>query len=238
MKEDVHTETLMRAVLDRKNGLRTNAHLSHVFHMTVPDSDEVLCITDAVINILPTLDQKLDIAKKTIKLLHALENPNPKVAILSSTEVETEAMQFSLDAAKISMLASKGALSGATIDGPLAFDLAVSPEATRINGLDSPVAGNAEVLLVPNIETGNALFEQMVCFMSATAAGIVLGAQVPIMLTSRADPAVACLASAALVAIFIQSLVDRIETIKPVAICVFQSNRGISMVVCVPDGCS
>lgn len=202
MKGHVHTDDLVRAVLHRDRGLRTGRRLSHVFHMTIPGTDTPLCITDAVINILPTASDKIDIARNAVKLMHALGKPTPRIAVLSGTEVPSVQMPSSVEAAEIAARAAKGEIEGAVVAGPLSFDIAVSPDAARIKGTDSAVAGNADVLLVPNVEAGNFLFKQMVYFMSATAAGIVLGATVPIILTSRTDPAVARLASAALVSVY------------------------------------
>ena len=204
MKGDVHTDVLLRAVLNRDAGLRDGKFLSHVFHMTLPGSDNALCITDAVLNVLPSLEQKRGIARNAIALLHGIGYAEPRVAVLSATEASSAAMPSSLDAAALAGEAGEGAFAGAVVDGPLAFDLAVSREAARIKGVDRPVAGNTDVLLVPNIETGNALFKMMVHFMSAAAAGIVLGAKVPVLLTSRADPAAARLASVALAAAYLQ----------------------------------
>ncbi|MEM7084158.1 MAG: bifunctional enoyl-CoA hydratase/phosphate acetyltransferase [Pseudomonadota bacterium] len=197
VKGDVHTDVLLRAVLDKSRGIRTESLLSHVFHMTVPGSDQSLCITDAVLNVLPTLAQKQAILENAITLLHALGNPDPKIALLSAAETVSTAMPSSVEAAALRDWAQTHRLN-ATVDGPLAFDLAVSPEAATIKGLQSAVAGRSDALLVPNIETGNALFKMMVYFQAASAAGIVLGARVPIMLTSRADPPAARVASAAL----------------------------------------
>jgi phosphotransacetylase len=202
MKGHVHTDTLLRAVLNRAAGLRTDNRLSHVFHMTIPGSNKTLCITDAVINVQPSVVDKIHIAQNAINLMHALGNPMPHMAILSGTEEVTRSMQSSVDAAELTKLAKMGALRGAIVDGPLAFDNAVSLEAANIKGINSPVAGNADILLVPNLESGNFLFKQMVYFMSATAAGIIMGAKVPIILTSRADPAEARLASCALASIY------------------------------------
>ncbi len=201
MKGDVHTDVLLRAVLARDLGLRTGRLLSHVFHMSVPHSEQVLCITDAVLNILPSLDQKIEIARNAAGLMHALGNADPKIALLSATETETAAMPSSVEAASIARMAQATPFEGFSVDGPLALDLAISPEAARIKGVTSEVAGQADVLLVPNIETGNALFKMMVYFNSAAAAGLILGARAPIMLTSRADPPAARLASAALASI-------------------------------------
>lgn len=202
MKGDVHTDTLMRAVLNRDNGLSTGQHMSHVFRMTIPGSDSAVCITDAVINVLPSVEQKIAIARNAIELLQALGHARVRVAVLSATEVETAAMPSSIEAAEVCRSLTDGLPEGVDVEGPMALDIAVSAEAAKTKGFAGSVAGQADVLLVPNIETGNALFKMMVYFMGATAAGIVLGARVPIMLTSRADPAEARLASAALAAIY------------------------------------
>ncbi|MEH6473132.1 MAG: bifunctional enoyl-CoA hydratase/phosphate acetyltransferase [Halopseudomonas sp.] len=206
MKGHLHTDTLLRAVI---GSLRTASRLSHVFHMTLPGSDKALCITDAVINVAPTVIDKIHIAQNAINLMHALGNPKPHMAILSGTEEVSRSMQSSVDAAELTKLAKMGALRGAIVDGPLAFDNAVSLEAANIKGIDSPVAGNADILLVPNLESGNFLFKQMVYFMSATAAGIILGAKVPIILTSRADPPEARVASCALASIYAHYLANK-----------------------------
>ncbi|OMH36574.1 bifunctional enoyl-CoA hydratase/phosphate acetyltransferase [Motiliproteus sp. MSK22-1] len=211
MKGHIHTDTLLRAVLSRGAGLRTDRRLSHVFHMTIPGTDKPLCITDAVINVAPSVVDKIHIAQNAIDLLHSLGNMNPRMAVLSGTEEVNRSMQSSVDAAELKKLASIGALRGAIVDGPLAFDNAVSQAAADIKGIDSPVAGNADILLVPNLESGNFLFKQMVYFMSATAAGIIMGARVPIILTSRADPPEARLASCALAAIYADYAREQIE---------------------------
>jgi phosphotransacetylase len=205
MKGDVRTDVLMRAVLNRSTGLCAGQFLSHVFHMTVPGSDMALCISDAVLNVAPTLDQKARILRNAISLLSSLGNAAAKVAILSASESESAAMPSTVDAAELARMAEQGAFPGAIVDGPLAFDLAVSAKAAKTKGFESTVAGDADLLLVPNIETGNALFKMMVHFMSAAAAGIVLGAKVPIVLTSRADPVAARLASVALASIYSSS---------------------------------
>jgi phosphotransacetylase len=202
MKGNVRTDELMRAVVHRTRGIRGKRRPSHIFHMTVPGSDNSLCITDAVINVLPKVKQKIDIANNATEFLHALGNSNPKIALLSATEVPTDQMPSSIEAADVVDKARAGAITGATVDGPMSFDIAVSRKAAKIKGVTSPVAGDADVLIVPNIEAGNALFKQMVYFMSATAAGLVVGTTVPIALTSRADPPEARLASAALASIY------------------------------------
>lgn len=201
MKGQVHTDALMSAVVNRDTGLRTGRRLSHIFHMTIPERDRVLMITDGAVNVLPNTDTKMHITQNAVDLAHALGNTNPKVALLSGTESVLDAMPSSVDAAEVVKRANNGEITGATIDGPFAFDNAISPDAARLKGVDSPVAGHADILVAPNIETGNGLFKMMAYFMSATAAGIVMGAQVPIMLTSRADPPEARVASAALAAI-------------------------------------
>lgn len=201
MKGHVHTDALMRAVLSRAAGLRTGRRISHIFHMTVPGRDRVMYITDAAINVQPGVDDKLDIVRNAVDVAHALGTAEPRVAVLSGAETVNAAMPSSVEAAEVAKRANNGAVDGALVDGPLSFDNAVSPEAAAIKGVDSPVAGRADILVVPTLESGNFLYKQMVYFMSATAAGIVIGARVPIVLTSRADPPEARLASAALAAI-------------------------------------
>ena len=200
MKGHVHTDTLMRAVINPDTGLRTDRRVSHAFYMTVPQRTGSLVITDAAVNVAPEVDQLMDILGNVVPMMHALGNAEPKVAVLSATEQASAAMPSSEVAETVAKRA-RGEVAGALVEGPLAFDNAISPQAARVKGLDSAVAGCADVLLVPNIETGNALFKAMVYLLSATAAGIVLGAQVPIVLTSRADPPEARLASAALGAV-------------------------------------
>lgn len=200
MKGHVHTDAFMMAILNRESGLRTGRRLTHVFHMTVPDTERALLITDAAVNIAPDLETKFEAIRNAVGLAWALGVDGPRVAILSGTEEATERMPSSMDAASLTERAA-AELDEALVHGPLAFDNAVSPEAAQVKGIDHPVAGNADILLVPNIETGNALFKMMVYFMSACAAGIVLGAKVPAILTSRADPPEARLASAAIASI-------------------------------------
>jgi phosphate acetyltransferase len=200
MNGQVHTDVLMRAVFNRDTGLRVGRRISHVFHMTIPERTGSLLITDAAVNVSPDVATKLDIIRNAVDVLHALGNSKPKVAILSATEQASESVPSSVAAAEVSQLA-RDQISDALIDGPFAFDNAISPEAAAIKGIDSPVAGQADMLLVPNIETGNTLYKSMVFLMSATAAGIVVGTRVPVILTSRADPPEARLASAALATI-------------------------------------
>ena len=201
MKGHVHTDALMAAVVDRDTGLRTGRRLSHVFHMTVPGSDRVLMITDGAVNVAPDAGVKLDIINNAVGLSHALGNAEPRVALLSGTESPIPAMPSSMEAREVVARANNGAVTGALVDGPFAFDNAVSPAAAELKKIGGPVAGRADILVVPNIETGNGLFKMMVYFMSGLAAGVVTGAKVPIVLTSRADPPEARFAAAAIAAI-------------------------------------
>lgn len=198
MKGHVHTDALMRAVVNKDTGLRTGRRLSHIFHMTVPGSDRVLHITDAAINVSPDVSTRIDIARNAVSLCHALGNERPRVAVLSATESPIAAMPSSVEAAEIVRLARAGEIKGAVIDGPFALDNAISPAAAALKGVEGEVAGQADVLVVPNIETGNALFKAMVLMVGGLAAGIVMGAKVPIVLTSRSDPPEARLAASAI----------------------------------------
>ncbi len=198
MKGHLHTDALMRGILHRDAGLRTDRRVSHVFHMTAPGRQRVLHITDAVVNVHPGVDDKVDIVHNAVGLAHALGTAEPKVALLSGAETPSPNMPSSIDAAEV---ASRVSDAKAVVDGPLGFDNAVSPEAAAVKGIDSPVAGHADILVVPNLESGNFLFKQMVYFMSATAAGVVVGVKVPVVLTSRADPPEARLAATAIAAI-------------------------------------
>ena len=202
MKGHIHSEALMQEALQRNQGIRLKRRPSHAFYMTVPGDEQGICITDAVINVLPRVKQKIAIARNVIELMHALGNPKPRVALISGTELSMPEMPSSMDAAEIVKEAENGALPGAEIAGPMALDVAISKQAATIKGVNNAVAGNADVLLVPNLEAGNVLFKQMVYSVSANAAGLVLGMKVPIMLTSRADPPEARLASAALASIY------------------------------------
>ena len=202
MKGHIHSEILMQEALQRKQGIRLKRRPSHAFYMTVPGNEQGICITDAVINVLPRVKQKIEIARNVIELMHTLGCPRPRVALISGTEVSTPEMPSSMDAAEVVEEAKNGSLPGAEIAGPMALDVAISEQAATIKGINNAVAGKADVLLVPNLEAGNILFKQMVYSMSATAAGLVLGMKVPIMLTSRADPPEARLASAALASVY------------------------------------
>ena len=201
MKGHVHTDVLMRAGVHRTSGLRTGRRISHVFHMTIPGRDKVLLITDGAVNVMPTVNTRMDIIRNAVDMAHALGNPKPRVAVLSGAEVVNPSMPSSVEGAEIVDRARKGEIDGCLIDGPFAFDLAVSPKAAKIKGVDSPVAGRADIVVVPNIEMGNGLFKMMVYFMSGLAAGVVMGAGVPIVLTSRADPPEARFAATLIAAI-------------------------------------
>ncbi len=189
MKGSLHTDELAAEVISKERGLRTNRRISHVFLMDVPTYPRPLLITDAAVNIEPTLADKVDIVQNAINLAHILGIPEPKVAILAAVETVTPKMRATLDAAALCKMADRGQISGALLDGPLAFDNAVSIVAARTKGIRSAVAGQADILVVPDIESGNMLAKQLEYLADAISAGIVLGAKVPIVLTSRADSA-------------------------------------------------
>ncbi len=197
MKGSLHTDVLMHAVLDPQTGLRTARRVSHVFVLDAPAYPRPLLVTDAAINIYPTLEDKVDIAKNAIELAHALGIDRPNVAILSAVETVNPKIISTLDAAALCKMADRRQITGAVLDGPLAFDTAVSAQAAAIKELVSPVAGVADVLLVPDLESGNMLAKQLEYLGGAEMAGVVLGARVPIVLTSRSDSARARLASCA-----------------------------------------
>ncbi len=197
MKGSLNTDELLSAVVQRETGLRTARRLSHCFIMDVPGHPQVLTITDAAINIFPTLEEKVDIVQNAIDLLHAMGNELPKVAILSAMEMVNPKLQTTVEAAALCKMADRGQITGALLDGPLAFDIAISPEAAKIKGITGPVAGYADILVVPDLEAGNMLAKSLSFLMDADSAGIVLGARVPIILTSRADSVQSRLASCA-----------------------------------------
>lgn len=197
MKGSLHTDELMEAVINSATGLRTARRISHVFVMDVPAYPRLMFVTDAAINILPDLFTKADICQNAIDLAHILGIPEPRVAILSAVETITTRLQSTIDAAALCKMADRGQITGGILDGPLAFDNAISAEAARIKGIFSSVAGIADILLVPDLEAGNILAKQQQYLAGADSAGIVLGARVPIVLTSRADSVRARLASAA-----------------------------------------
>ena len=187
MKGSLHTDELMGAVVPSATGLRTNRRISHAFIMDVPTYPDALIITDAAINIAPTLEDKIHIVQNAIDLAHALGVAEPKVAILSAVETVNPKIPSTIDAAALCKMADRGQITGGILDGPLAFDNAISEEAARTKKITSPVAGKANILVVPDLEAGNMLAKQLQYLAGADAAGIVLGARVPIVLTSRAD---------------------------------------------------
>jgi phosphate acetyltransferase len=187
MKGSLHTDELLSEVTKRDTGLRTGRRISHVFLIDAPDHPYTLFITDAAVNIAPDLTAKRDITQNAIDLYAALGLGIPKVAILSAVETVTLSIPSTIDAAALCKMADRGQISGAEIDGPLAFDNAISPNAAHLKGIKSPVAGHAQILVVPNLEAGNMLAKNLSFLSKADAAGIVLGARAPIILTSRAD---------------------------------------------------
>lgn len=206
MKGSLHTDEMMSAVTSSKTGLRTGRRLSHVFVMDVPAYARPLLVTDAAINIAPDLAAKVDITQNAINLAHILGITMPKVALLSAVETVYEKMPSTLDAALLCKMADRGQITGALLDGPLAFDNAISMTAAKMKKIVSPVAGQADILVVPDIESGNMLAKQMSYFAGADSAGIVLGASVPIVLTSRADDIQTRLASAAVMVLVANSM--------------------------------
>jgi len=197
MKGSLHTDELMGAVVRREGGLRTSRRVSHCFVMDVPAYEEALIISDAAVNIMPTLQDKVDIVQNAIDLAHALAVPEVRVAILSAMETVNPQVPSTVEAAALCKMADRKQITGAVLDGPLALDNAISLTAAEIKKIDSPVAGRANVLIVPDLEAGNMLAKSLSFLAGADAAGIVLGARVPIILTSRADSELTRLASCA-----------------------------------------
>jgi len=187
MKGSLHTDELLAAVVAREDGLRTERRISHAFIMDVPTYHKVLIITDGAINIAPTLEEKADICRNAVDLAMTLGVERPKVAILAAVETVTSKMPATIDAACLCKMSDRGQIQGGVFDGPLAFDNAINKEAARIKGIRSEVAGDADILIAPDLESGNILAKQLVFLGGADSAGLVLGARVPIILTSRAD---------------------------------------------------
>jgi phosphate acetyltransferase len=204
MKGSLHTDELMKAVVSRHGGIRTARRISHCFIMDVPSHPDALIITDAAINIAPTLDDKVDIIQNAIDLAHAMGAQEVRVAILSAVETVTAKVPSTIEAAALCKMAERGQITGALLDGPLALDNAISPEAAAVKKVSSSVAGRANILVVPDLEAGNMLAKSLSFLAQADAAGIVLGARVPIILTSRADSVLTRLASCA-VAVMVAS---------------------------------
>jgi len=204
MKGSLHSDELLSAIVSREGGLRTGRRISHVFVMDVPTYHKVLVITDAAINIAPTLEDKVDICQNAIDLVTSLrqnESEKPKLAILAAVEIVTSKMPATIDAAALCKMADRGQIKGAILDGPLAFDNAISKQAAETKGIKSAVAGDPDILLAPDLEAGNILAKQLTFLANADSAGLVLGAKVPVILTSRADSVRSRIASCAVAAL-------------------------------------
>ena len=202
MKGSLHTDELMREVTASNTGLRTERRISHVFVMDVPTYVETLFVTDAAINISPDLDAKRDIVQNAVDLFKAIGLGTPRVAILAAVETVTSKMPATIEAAALCKMADRGQITDAVLDGPLAFDNAIDPQAARIKGIQSPVAGRAQILVVPDLEAGNMLAKNLIYLAKADSAGLVLGARVPIVLTSRADSVRSRMASCAVAVLY------------------------------------
>lgn len=201
MKGSLHTDELMGIVIKRESGLRTGRRVSHCFIMDVPGHKDALIITDAAVNIAPTLDEKVDILQNAIDLGHAMQLKEVRVAVLSAMETVNSKVPSTVEAAALCKMVDRHQITGAVVDGPLALDNAIDPDAAKIKKIDSPVAGHANVLMVPDLEAGNMLAKSLSFLAGADAAGIVLGARVPIILTSRADSVKTRMASCAVAAL-------------------------------------
>jgi phosphate acetyltransferase len=205
MKGSLHTDELMSAVVSREAGLRTARRISHCFVMDVPAYDTPLVVSDAAVNIAPTLEEKIDIVQNAIDLVHALGGAEARVAILSAMETVNPKVQSTIEAAALCKMADRGQITGGILDGPLALDNAINLQAAQIKKIDSPVAGRANVLIVPDLEAGNMLAKSLTFLAGADAAGIVLGARVPVILTSRADSVMTRLASCAVASLVVHA---------------------------------
>ncbi|HNN86959.1 MAG TPA: phosphate acetyltransferase [Pseudomonadales bacterium] len=203
MKGSLHTDELMSAVVDKEKGLRTDRRVSHAFVMDVPSLDHPIIVTDGAINIFPTLKDKMHILQNAIDLAHSLGIKEPKAAILSAMETVNPEVPSTIEAAALCKMAERGQITGALLDGPLALDNAIDLQAAQIKKIHSPVAGKADILLVPDLEAGNMLAKSLTFMADADAAGILLGARVPIVLTSRADSLTSRLASCAVAALMV-----------------------------------
>ncbi|SEI00791.1 phosphate acetyltransferase [Tardiphaga sp. OK245] len=214
MKGSLHTDELMRAVTAKTGGLRTDRRISHVFVMDVPAYAETIFVTDAAINIFPDLAAKRDIIQNAIDLYNqAGFGQSPRVAILSAVETVTATIPSTIEAAALCKMADRGQITGGLLDGPLAFDNAIDVDAARIKGIKSEVAGRAQILVVPNLEAGNMLAKNLAYFAKADGAGVVLGARVPVVLTSRADTARARMASCAIASLYAHARRQRAPTV-------------------------
>jgi len=205
MKGSLHTDELMGVVVSRDAGLRTESRISHVFAMDIITHDRLLLVTDAAVNIAPDLDAKRHITQNAIRVAHALDIDRPHVAVLSAVETVNPAIPSSMHAAALRDMARSGQITGGVIDGPLAFDNMISAEAARIKGIESPVSGVADIVVVPGLEAGNILYKSLVYLSKAVAAGVVVGGKVPVILTSRADSTHSRIASAAIACLIARS---------------------------------
>jgi phosphate acetyltransferase len=213
MKGSLHTDELMGAVVRRDTGLRTARRISHCFVMDVPSHETPLIITDAAVNIAPTLEEKVDIVQNAIDLAHALGAKEVRVAILSAMETVNPNVPSTIEAAALCKMAERGQITGGILDGPLALDNAINLAAAKIKRIESPVAGRANILVVPDLEAGNMLAKSLTFLAGADAAGIVLGAKVPIILTSRADSLITRLASCAVAVLVVQARREHAERV-------------------------
>jgi len=213
MKGSLHSDEILGAVVAKETGLRTGRRISHVFIMDVPTYHKVLIVTDAAINIAPTLEDKVHIIQNAVDLAISLGLKQPKVAILAAVETVNPKMPSTIDAAALCKMADRGQITNAIVDGPLAFDNAISAEAAKIKGIKSEVAGDPDILLVPDLEAGNMLAKQLTFLANADSAGLVLGARVPIILTSRADSVRSRIASTAVAVLAAHA---RRQTLQPV----------------------
>ncbi|MEO8592639.1 MAG: phosphate acetyltransferase [Candidatus Solibacter sp.] len=213
MKGSLHTDELMSAAVARETGLRTSRRISHCFVMDVPALDRAIIITDAAVNMFPTFEDKVHIIQNAIDLAHALGSKQPRVAILSAMETINPKVQTTIEAGALCKMADRGQITGGILDGPLALDNAISLDAARIKKIDSPVAGRADILIAPDLEAGNMLAKSLSFLADADTAGIVLGARVPIILTSRADSVQARLASCAVAALVAKARRDGVGSI-------------------------
>ena len=209
IKGSLHSDELMKAVASRKAGLLTSRRVSHVFVMDVPHHERLIFIADAAVNVAPRLRVKRDITQNAIDLARAAGIDIPKVAVLSALETVNEAVPSSVDAAALKDMAARGEITGAIVDGPLAFDNAISAEAARVKGIDTPIAGVVDVLIAPTIEAGNILYKSLVYLSGAIAGGIVMGTRAPVVLTSRADSAASRVFSAALASLLVHHHAQR-----------------------------
>ena len=217
MKGSLHTDEILTEIVKRDGGLRTERRISHCFLLAVPTYPRLIMVTDAAINILPTLEDKQHIIQNAIDLAHAIGIEQPKVAILSAVETVTPKIASTLEAAALCKMAERGQIVGGILDGPLAFDNAIDEEAAQTKGIQSPVAGKADILVVPNLEAGNMVAKQLTFMANAEAAGIVLGARVPVILNSRADSARSRLASCAVAVLLAEAQRQGIVPQKPAA---------------------